>query len=171
MRGSLYREGVSSRIGGSSLRNRCFTRGLGGGAGVLAGLALAVLFYILLELGLVGKVLLLLTFRGLLQFGLLAGLLLRGLGGSLLRVAGIEGIPAGFAGGYTLGTFAFGFGALLRTDFGLGEGLRSEGIGAGQGVGKGHRISERQRVCGCFDKLSNRLKAVGQCCQRIGESQ
>ena len=167
MRGSLYREGIDSRIGGSSLRNRCFARGLGGslfgfrgGAGVFAGLALAVFLDVFLELGLVGKILLLLARCGLFELGPFAGLLLRGLGGGLLGVAGVEGIPAGLAGRYSLGAFTFGFGALLRTDFGLGERLRSEGIGAGQTVGKRQGISGKG-VRGGAEGV-RRGEAVGQ---------
>ena len=170
MRGSLYREGVGRRIGGSGFRNRDFARGLGGslfglggGAGVLAGFALTVLLDISLELGLVGKILLLLARSGLFELRPFAGLLLRGLGGGLLGVAGVEGIPAGLAGSYALGAFTLRFGTFLRTDFGLGEGLSGEGIGTGQAVGERQGISGKG-VQGGAEGV-RRGEAVGQCRQ------
>ena len=134
--------------------------GLGSGAGVLAGLSLAVFLDVFLELGLVRKILLQLARGGLFQLRLFAGFLLRGLSGGLLGVAGVEGIPAGFAGGYAFGTFTFGFGALLRTDFGLGEGPCGEGIGAGQTVGERQGISGEGVRGGA--EVVRRGEAVGQ---------
>ena len=145
--------GIKFGVGGSLF-------GFCGGAGVFAGLALAIFLDIFLELGLVGKILLLLARGGLFELGLFAGLLLRGLGGGLRGVTGVESIPAGLAGGYAFGTFAFGFGALLRTDFGLGEGLSGEGIGAGQTVGKRQGIGGKGVEGGA--EGVRRGEAVGQ---------